>query len=245
MNGMYYHTPEKVVPESCMMYNAGAGTPYRQHHQMTLPMLPAKRLRADGAEILRCKRRMDISKLGYKAHPNSVARRNERERNRVKHINTTFATLRQHIPCAAKTKKLSKVDTLRSAIKYIKHLQQILDIQEKEGDAGIDNTSNIDPESPASAATSSEEIEPIVIKPEPNSPQTVGTPSTTSTCTATSDIDAASPSSHTHSSPPVSPASNHAGSQGSCPEDESYSSDPSYAYSPGTDDLADLVDWFQ
>ena len=57
----------------------------------------------------------------------STSRRNERERNRVKHINSTFSVLRQHLPashrCAA---KMSKVDTLRNAINYIKQLQDML-----------------------------------------------------------------------------------------------------------------------
>jgi hypothetical protein len=59
-------------------------------------------------------------------HATTVARRNERERNRVRHINSTFDNLRQHLPCSTKKKKLSKVDTLRTAIKYINHLQNIL-----------------------------------------------------------------------------------------------------------------------
>lgn len=65
-------------------------------------------------------------------HPSTIARRNERERNRVKTINSTFAKLRQHLPCSAKNKKLSKVQILRSAIQYINQLQHILDAQEEE-----------------------------------------------------------------------------------------------------------------
>ena len=115
----------------------GQGSPFR-NGSLTMPVLPAKKFRGDQTEILRCKRRVDLTqKLGYKTHPTAVARRNERERNRVKHINSTFATLRQHIPCAAKNKKMSKVETLKSAIRYINHLQQILDSQEpREGGQG-------------------------------------------------------------------------------------------------------------
>ncbi|CAD5110681.1 unnamed protein product [Dimorphilus gyrociliatus] len=55
------------------------------------------------------------------------ARRNERERNRVKHINSSFAVLRQKLPSSSgKKRKLSKVDTLRGAIDYIRHLQKLL-----------------------------------------------------------------------------------------------------------------------
>lgn len=57
----------------------------------------------------------------------SVVRRNERERNRVRLVNMGFATLRQHVPEAQRNKKLSKVDTLKAACDYIKHLQELLD----------------------------------------------------------------------------------------------------------------------
>ena len=61
--------------------------------------------------------------------PVAVAKRNERERNRVKLINMTFQKLRQHLPLMGgagskgKSRKLSKVQTLRSAIDYIRELQ--------------------------------------------------------------------------------------------------------------------------
>lgn len=56
----------------------------------------------------------------------SILRRNERERNRVKLVSDGFATLRKHIPTTPANKKLSKVETLRNAIEYIKHLQRVL-----------------------------------------------------------------------------------------------------------------------
>lgn len=72
--------------------------------------------------------------------PPSVARRNARERNRVKQVNNGFTNLRQHIPqpvIAALTnggrgasKKLSKVDTLKMAVEYIRRLQDMLDDNE-------------------------------------------------------------------------------------------------------------------
>lgn len=55
-----------------------------------------------------------------------TTRRNARERNRVKHLNQCFEILRQHIPQEKHQKKLSKVDTLKSAMIYIENLQQIL-----------------------------------------------------------------------------------------------------------------------
>merc|ERR1712018_204774 len=58
--------------------------------------------------------------------PQKVARRNARERNRVKQVNCGFEMLRAHIPSAAKQKKMSKVDTLRHAVEYIQSLNRML-----------------------------------------------------------------------------------------------------------------------
>ncbi|CAF2693770.1 unnamed protein product [Rotaria sp. Silwood2] len=55
-----------------------------------------------------------------------TTRRNARERNRVRHINACFEILRQHIPHDKHNKKLSKVDTLKSAMIYIENLRQLL-----------------------------------------------------------------------------------------------------------------------
>ena len=41
-------------------------------------------------------------------------------------VNMGFATLRQHVPNGAKNKKMSKVETLRSAVEYIRELRQLL-----------------------------------------------------------------------------------------------------------------------
>lgn len=96
---------------------------------------------------LRCKRKIQFMPYGAPTpQPASVARRNARERNRVKQVNNGFATLRQHIPptvAAAFTppgpatgrgasKKLSKVETLRLAVEYIRSLKQMID--DYEGD---------------------------------------------------------------------------------------------------------------
>lgn len=81
-------------------------------------------------ELLRCKRRLNFAGFGYtlpQQQPHAVARRNERERNRVKLVNNGFATLREHVPNGAANKKMSKVETLRSAVEYIRALQQLLD----------------------------------------------------------------------------------------------------------------------
>nr|CAH7769880.1 unnamed protein product [Callosobruchus chinensis] len=96
---------------------------------------------------LRCKRKIQFSPYGAPPQqPASVARRNARERNRVKQVNNGFATLRSHIPQSVAqalspssstqgrgaSKKLSKVETLRLAVEYIRSLQQM--IEDYEGD---------------------------------------------------------------------------------------------------------------
>ncbi|KFM64395.1 Achaete-scute-like protein, partial [Stegodyphus mimosarum] len=79
----------------------------------------------------------------------SVARRNARERKRVRLVNLGFATLRDHIPphlgvtaqppsksrsgsSNSATKKLSKVETLRCAIEYIKQLREAIGYDDKD-----------------------------------------------------------------------------------------------------------------
>lgn len=121
------------------------------------------------------KRKMYAQQTPYTTphQPASVARRNARERNRVKQVNNGFATLRQHIPPAlaqalgdsgsgntsssgsgnissssasqggsrsAASKKLSKVETLKMAVEYIRNLQQLLD--EHDSESGASSTSS-------------------------------------------------------------------------------------------------------
>ncbi|XP_077356540.1 achaete-scute homolog 1a [Festucalex cinctus] len=96
----------------------------------TIAPSSAKRPRSSSPELLRCKRRLNFAAFGYSLppqQPHAVARRNERERNRVKLVNNGFATLREHVPNGAANKKMSKVETLRSAVEYIRALQQLLD----------------------------------------------------------------------------------------------------------------------
>ena len=125
------------------------------------------------------KKRIQFNSLGYvlpPAPPASVARRNARERNRVKQVNMGFAVLRQHIPTAfcelasnsgsgagsgrsssggsnsnSKSRKVSKVDTLRCAVEYIRSLQEMLD-------AGTDSSSTTS--SSAMSTTSCENMSP-------------------------------------------------------------------------------------
>ncbi|KAG6450752.1 achaete-scute complex protein T3 [Manduca sexta] len=79
----------------------------------------------------------------------SIARRNARERNRVKQVNDGFNALRRHLPASVVAalsggarrgsgKKLSKVDTLRMVVEYIRYLQQLLE----DSDAALGITRN-------------------------------------------------------------------------------------------------------
>ena len=121
-----------------------------------------------------CKKRIQFSSLGYvlpPPAPASVARRNARERNRVKQVNMGFAILRNHIPSSfgsssgstsgrssssgsgggggggggssSKSRKVSKVDTLRCAVEYIRSLQELLDATPSE--ASSSSSENMSP----------------------------------------------------------------------------------------------------
>ncbi|KAI4463723.1 achaete-scute transcription factor-related [Holotrichia oblita] len=94
--------------------------------------------------------------------PIAVARRNARERNRVKQVNNGFATLRQHIPNSIAAafesnngrggnKKLSKVETLRMAVEYIRSLEDILASDDPDGN--IPRTTSISSSSISSTPT--------------------------------------------------------------------------------------------
>ncbi|CDW59653.1 transcription factor Ash2 [Trichuris trichiura] len=56
----------------------------------------------------------------------SLWKRNERERHRVRCVNEGYERLRNHLPLRNKSKRISKVETLRLAIRYIKYLQDLL-----------------------------------------------------------------------------------------------------------------------
>ncbi|XP_053261959.1 achaete-scute homolog 4 [Podarcis raffonei] len=65
----------------------------------------------------------------YSFEPAFIRKRNERERQRVRCVNEGYTRLRDHLPKEFADKRLSKVETLRAAITYIKHLQNLLDHQ--------------------------------------------------------------------------------------------------------------------
>ncbi|CEF69087.1 Myc-type, basic helix-loop-helix (bHLH) domain-containing protein [Strongyloides ratti] len=70
--------------------------------------------------------------------PEQVERRNERERKRVRQVNLGFVRLGEHVPkWRTKNKKLSKVETLREAARYIKYLETLLKSNENSTNKDI------------------------------------------------------------------------------------------------------------
>ncbi|GFS51627.1 transcription factor 15 [Nephila pilipes] len=51
---------------------------------------------------------------------------NARERNRTSSVNVAFSVLRMHIPTEPRDRKLSKIETLRLAVSYIRHLANLI-----------------------------------------------------------------------------------------------------------------------
>ncbi|KAM4881020.1 achaete-scute homolog 1 [Thomomys bottae] len=122
--------PQPQPPAATQRSPAADGQPSGGAHKSSAAPKQVKRQRSSSPELMRCKRRLNFSGFGYslpQQQPAAVARRNERERNRVKLVNLGFATLREHVPNGAANKKMSKVETLRSAVEYIRALQQLLD----------------------------------------------------------------------------------------------------------------------
>lgn len=77
----------------------------------------------------------------YAYGPAFIRKRNERERQRVKCVNEGYARLRRHLPEDYLEKRLSKVETLRAAIKYISYLQSLLYPDETEAERNPRTTS--------------------------------------------------------------------------------------------------------
>ena len=63
--------------------------------------------------------------------PVAVARRNARERNRVKTVNDSYQHLKNHVPGAARQKRMSKVDIIKHSIDYIQKLRNMLEDSQK------------------------------------------------------------------------------------------------------------------
>ncbi|CAI9589323.1 unnamed protein product [Staurois parvus] len=120
---------------------------------LSSPERPPRTMRKGGAhsgspQRLRCQRRSGGSGSNRNGVISTTSeRRNERERNRVKLVNMGFAKLRQHVPQAqGPNKKMSKVETLRSAVEYIRALQALLlDRQNGENGQGGPSSDGLSP----------------------------------------------------------------------------------------------------
>ncbi|XP_036024282.1 LOW QUALITY PROTEIN: achaete-scute homolog 2 [Onychomys torridus] len=98
-----------------------------------MPALPGvagtctTRRRPPSTELLRCSRHSHQSGATEAGGGSAaMAPRNERERNRVKLVNLGFQALQQHVPHGGASKKLSKVETLRSTVECVGALQRRL-----------------------------------------------------------------------------------------------------------------------
>ncbi|KAK2858876.1 hypothetical protein Q5P01_003496 [Channa striata] len=80
----------------------------------------------------------------YSFEPAFIRKRNERERHRVRCVNEGYARLREHLPREFEDKRLSKVETLRAAIDYIKHLQSLLNLNLSGVEMSVGDARNSD-----------------------------------------------------------------------------------------------------
>lgn len=96
----------------------------------------------------------NLSKCEYLCGPAFIRKRNERERQRVKCVNEGYAKLRHHLPAEYFEKRLSKVETLRAAIKYIRFLQSVLCSDSEENSKAAHHTSQEDSQSDTVPRTS-------------------------------------------------------------------------------------------
>ncbi|XP_068800927.1 achaete-scute homolog 2 [Struthio camelus] len=158
-----------------------------RHQPPPAPPPPPRggRRRPASPELLRCKRRLAFAALpapGPAPGPGrapaaghapaaaaaAVARRNERERNRVRLVNLGFAALRQHVPHGAASKKMSKVETLRSAVEYIRALQRLLAEHDAAAPAAASSSSSpsFGSSAPGSPCSSEESGYDAVLSPD-------------------------------------------------------------------------------
>lgn len=150
-----------MMQNNCVIVSANMLAGKNQQMYSSLgkrPIAPAPTvLTSNGANqaINMQKKKYNYGSMQYPSNQTvSVARRNARERNRVKQVNNGFSNLRQHIPSTVvsaltkgsspgrgSAKKLSKVDTLKMAVEYIRSLKDMLEDNENSSNAGSSTSS--------------------------------------------------------------------------------------------------------
>ena len=105
-----------------------------------------------------------------------VTRRNARERNRVQSVNAGFDLLKRHIPSAAATKKMSKVNILSHAVNYIEALTSLL--REAPPLTSSSSTASPSPFPPPEPSPSSSYTQPCYTHPSYPPPLTPISPNT-------------------------------------------------------------------
>jgi achaete-scute complex protein len=139
-----------MMPNNCVIVSNHFNKSQPMYSHGKRPIAPAPTvLTSNGAnQVINIpKKKYNYGSMQYPATQTaSVARRNARERNRVKQVNNGFSNLRQHIPSTVissitkgsrgSAKKLSKVDTLKLAVEYIRRLKDMLEDNENSSTAG-------------------------------------------------------------------------------------------------------------
>lgn len=84
-----------------------------------------------------------------------ISKRNERERSRVRYVNDAFHNLQNILPLhsSKQSKRMSKVEILRSAMSYIKSLETLLDERRQQDNKSLVSLTNLGAESSISPAS--------------------------------------------------------------------------------------------
>lgn len=114
--------------------------------EVPLPLLMSEQLSAENFYSNPCRFQFQVpcgnfGRCEYSCGPAFIRKRNERERQRVKCVNEGYAKLRHHLPAEYLEKRLSKVETLRAAIRYIQFLQSMLYSESEENSPEAHHTS--------------------------------------------------------------------------------------------------------
>lgn len=136
MTGFYNATSQAPVSsyagyenQSHVQYSSFTGSDsYVSYHQDPSPSgTPAKATgtRSSSTGSNKPKRKRVINRVQRKAA-------NVRERRRMVTLNDAFEHLKTRIPRGTKDKKLSRIDTLRTAISYITNMQKMLVMADKQ-----------------------------------------------------------------------------------------------------------------